>query len=90
MIVCFVAGSTAEFSCKIVSEPAATVKWLCNNKPMDEKCDRYKMSTAAGDYKLVISKASAADSGLITVCATNHAGSSTCSAQLMVQPKGKF
>ncbi|KAK7869432.1 hypothetical protein R5R35_008161 [Gryllus longicercus] len=81
-------GQNAVFECKVRSESAASVTWLRDNRPLDDKLADRVIQTARDDnttFRLELQHTRESDSGLYTARATNTQGSSTCSAQLVVQ-----
>ncbi|GLG93475.1 Obscurin [Gryllus bimaculatus] len=81
-------GQNAVFECKVRSESAASVTWLRDNRPLDDKLADRVIQTSRDDnttFRLELQHTRESDSGLYTARATNTQGSSTCSAQLVVQ-----
>lgn len=75
------------FQCKLVSETPSTMAWLKDNRPLDDKlADRVKMlSKDNNNFKLEIQHCRESDTGIYTARASNEIGTSTCTAQLVVQ-----
>ncbi|XP_049802568.1 obscurin isoform X4 [Schistocerca nitens] len=80
-------GQNAIFQCKVASDSPTNMTWLKDNRPMDDKlADRVKMeSKDSSSFKLEIQHCRESDTGIYTAKASNVIGSSTCTAQLVVQ-----
>ncbi|XP_049774558.1 obscurin [Schistocerca cancellata] len=80
-------GQNAIFHCKVASDSPTNMTWLKDNRPMDDKlADRVKMeSKDSSSFKLEIQHCRESDTGIYTAKASNVIGSSTCTAQLVVQ-----
>ncbi|XP_049949483.1 obscurin isoform X1 [Schistocerca serialis cubense] len=80
-------GQNAIFQCKVASDSPTNMTWLKDNRPMDDKlADRVKMeSKDSSSFKLEIQHCRESDTGIYTAKASNVVGSSTCTAQLVVQ-----
>ncbi|XP_066993446.2 obscurin isoform X3 [Anabrus simplex] len=81
------AGQNAVFECKLVSETPTSVVWLKDNRHLQDKlADRVRMTEKDNSqFRLEIMHCRESDSGLYTAKATNEIGTSTCTAQLVVQ-----
>ncbi|XP_066993450.2 obscurin isoform X6 [Anabrus simplex] len=80
-------GQNAVFECKLVSETPTSVVWLKDNRHLQDKlADRVRMTEKDNSqFRLEIMHCRESDSGLYTAKATNEIGTSTCTAQLVVQ-----
>ncbi|XP_063238451.1 obscurin isoform X6 [Bacillus rossius redtenbacheri] len=80
-------GHNAVFECEVESDSPASVTWLKGNKPLNDRlADRViASSTDNSSFRLEIQHCLESDSGTYTARAANPAGTSTCTAQLVVQ-----
>lgn len=80
-------GDFVELECTIQGEPVPEIKWLLNNREIDESGGRvHYVHQADGSVKLKIEDVRAEDKGVYTVRATNAAGEAKCFAHLNVKP----
>jgi len=79
-------GGTYEFRCQVTGFPLPNVTWYKGETCVDHAPD-YSIVYNNGNAVLKLEKVYLEDHGLFSVRATNSAGSSTCSAFLVVQRK---
>lgn len=71
----------------MLADAADQVTWLKDNKPLEDRlADRVRKSEPSPNHhRLEIYNCAESDSGLYTARANNGSGTSTCTAQLVVQ-----
>lgn len=82
----YTAGESATFECTLESSSTCQMRWLKDNKPMEDKlADRVNITSTDTSFKLQIRNVIESDSGIYTACAANGDGKTTCTAQLVVE-----
>ncbi|XP_012286354.1 titin [Orussus abietinus] len=76
-------GSPARFECIVVGEPEPTIKWLLNDRPVEEV--EVEVTANGGRHVLSLKSAETGHSGQISCLAENPAGNATCRADLLVE-----
>lgn len=79
-------GDKFVFECILSGHPEPTVQWLKYNTPIANGPD-YKISFAGGKCRLEMPKISTTDAAVFSCVATNVAGTSQTTANLIVSPK---
>ena len=86
-------GQRAKFDCFITGQPSPTIRWLLNGSPLDTESNKNKYTSELqpnGKVTLSIDDCVQEDAGEITIIAENRAGSTQCSAELVVERKCCF
>lgn len=79
-----VEGGTWDLRCRVTGFPLPNVSWFKGETCVDHAPD-YSITYNNGDATLRLERVYLEDQGLFSVCATNSAGSATCSAFLVVR-----
>ena len=86
-------GQRAKFDCFIAGQPSPTIRWLFNGSPLDTEANKKKYTSELqpnGKVTLAIDDCVQEDAGEITIIVENRAGSTQCSAELVVERKFFF
>lgn len=86
-------GQRAKFDCFITGQPSPTIRWLLNGSPLDTEANKNKYTSVLqpnGKVTLSIDDCVQEDAGEITIIVENRAGSTQCSAELVVERKFGF
>ncbi|XP_070494833.1 titin isoform X6 [Chironomus tepperi] len=79
-------GDNFIFECILTGHPEPSVQWLKYNSPLADN-PNYKISFVGGKCRLEIPKVTSADAAVFSCIATNVAGTSQTTANLIVKPK---
>lgn len=79
-------GDNFIFECILTGQPEPTVQWLKYNSPLADN-PSYKISFVGGKCRLEIPKITSADAAVFSCIATNVAGTSQTTANLIVKPR---
>ena len=77
-------GATVRFECNVKGEPSPDIEWYKDNQYV-EQSDRVKIDTKDGVSVLTIENVSTLDEAVYKVLARNPVGTSTCTAELLVE-----
>lgn len=81
-------GQRAKFDCFISGQPSPTIRWLINGVAIDIDANRRKYSSdvqSNGKVTLTIEDCTQEEAGEVTIIVQNRAGSTQCSAELIVE-----